>query len=77
MGIPCGGHRARQMRWEEYKEFDYLIGMDSWNIRNINRIIGNGDPEGKVYLLLDLQTGQGRILQIRGIQEISTLLTGM
>ena len=27
--------------------------MDSWNIRNINRIIGNGDPEGKVCRLLD------------------------
>ncbi len=53
VGIPCGDHRARQMRREEYEEFDYLIGMDSWNIRNINRIIGNGDPEGKVCRLLD------------------------
>ena len=60
VGIPCGGHRARQMRREEYEEFDYLIGMDSWNIRNINRIIGNGDPEGKVNMLLDFTERRGQ-----------------
>ena len=43
LGIPCGDHRARQLRAEEYDRFDYIIGMDSWNIRNINRIIGNGE----------------------------------
>ena len=48
VGIPCIPHRARQMRREEYDQFDYIIGMDSWNIRNINRILGNGDPDGKV-----------------------------
>ena len=32
--------------------YDYLIGMDSANIRNIKRIAG-GDPEGKVYKLLE------------------------
>lgn len=53
VGIPCGDHRARQMTRKDYEEFDYLIGMDSWNMRNINRIIGNGDPDGKVNRLLD------------------------
>ena len=52
-GNPCGDHRARQMRREEYDRFDYIIGMDSWNIRNISRIIGNNDPDHKVYKLLD------------------------
>ena len=33
-------------------EYDYLIGMDDWNIRNMLRILG-GDPEHKVYKLLD------------------------
>ena len=47
VGIYCGDHRARQMQRQEYGEFDYIIGMDSWNIRNINRIIGNSDPDGK------------------------------
>lgn len=53
VGIPCGDHRARQMTRKDYEKFDYLIGMDSWNIRNINRIIGNDDPDGKVNRLLD------------------------
>ena len=35
-----------------YEKFDYLIGMEQWNIRNINRIIRK-DPEHKVHLLLE------------------------
>ena len=51
-GISCGGHHARQMTREDYDRYDYIIGMDHANIRNILRITG-GDPEGKVSLLLD------------------------
>ena len=51
-GIPCGNHRARQMMRKDYEEFDYLIGMEQWNICNINRIIRK-DPEQKVHLLLE------------------------
>ena len=60
VGIPCGDHRARQMSREEYDQFDYIIGMDTWNIRNIHRIIGNGDPEGKVSKLLDFTERKGQ-----------------
>lgn len=59
VGIPCGDHRARQMRAAEYEEFDYIIGMDSWNMRNIGRIIGNNDPDKKVYKLLDFTDRRG------------------
>ena len=59
VGIPCGDHRARQMRASEYDEFDYIIGMDSWNIRNINRILGNNDPDAKVSKLLDFTQRKG------------------
>lgn len=52
VGIPCGNHRARQLTRRDYEEFDYIIGMDAWNIRNIMRIIGS-DPEKKVSMLLD------------------------
>ena len=51
-GIPCGNHRARQMTRRDYEEYDYLISMEQWNIRNINRIIRK-DPEHKVHLLLE------------------------
>ena len=60
LGIPCGDHRARQMRASEYDEFDYIIGMDSWNIRNINQILGNGDPDAKVAKLLDFTKRKGQ-----------------
>lgn len=51
VGIPVIPHRATQMTKQDYEEYDYLIGMDSANIRNIHRIVGS-DPEGKVYKLL-------------------------
>lgn len=51
-GIWCGDHRAVQMTKADYGKYDYLIGMDSWNRRNMVRILGS-DPEGKVSLLLD------------------------
>lgn len=51
MGIPMKPHRASQLRKSDYHNFDFLIGMDTWNMRNMNRILG-GDPEGKVYKFL-------------------------
>ena len=52
VGIPCGEHRARQLRREEYGAYDLLIGMDDANLRNMRRMLG-GDPEGKISALLD------------------------
>ena len=52
VGIPVLPHRARQMSKKDYQEYDYLIGMDEWNIRNMNRITG-GDPDGKIHMLLE------------------------
>ena len=57
-GIPCGNHRARQMTRKDYEKFDYLIGMDDGNIRGMRRIAG-GDPDGKIYKLLEFY-GSGR-----------------
>ena len=48
--IPVVPHRARQMTMTDYEYYDYLIGMDIANIRNMNRIAG-GDPQGKIYKL--------------------------
>ena len=50
--ISCKGKTARQMTRHDYDRFDLLIGMDSWNFRNMNRICG-GDPEMKIRLLMD------------------------
>ena len=50
-GIRCDGHAARQMTRSDYSRFDLLIGMDQWNLRNMERICG-GDPENKIRPLL-------------------------
>ncbi len=51
VGIPLVPHRARQMTRNDYLEYDYLIGMDRYNLRNMERIAG-GDPDGKIFHLL-------------------------
>jgi protein-tyrosine phosphatase len=51
VGIPVIPHRATQISWNDYHNFDYLIGMDTWNMRNLDRML-KGDPEGKVHKLL-------------------------
>ena len=45
-------HWARQMTRADYTYYDYLIGMDGANIRNMTRIAGDSDVEGKIYKML-------------------------
>ncbi len=49
---------ARLLKRSDYEKFDYLIGMDEENLRDITGICG-GDPENKISMLLDY-TGQRR-----------------
>ena len=51
LGISTKGKTARQMTNSDYEYYDYIIAMDTWNIKNINRIIG-ADLQHKVSLLL-------------------------
>ena len=57
-GISCSGKRAVQVTKADYAEYDYLICMDSNNLRNLTRIIGL-DKENKVSLLLDYTDRKG------------------
>lgn len=50
-GIGCAGHAARHLEREDYAHYDWLVGMEDVNLRNMKRICG-GDPEGKIRLLL-------------------------
>lgn len=50
--IPLVAHRARQMTRDDYLYYDYLIGMDTANIRNMQKIAGGEDSKGKIYKLL-------------------------
>ena len=45
-------HISRQITKQDYKKFDYILGMEQRNINNILRIVGE-DNENKVYRLLD------------------------
>ena len=59
-GISCKGKTARQMTRADYDRFDMIIGMDRWNLRNMQRICG-GDPEGKIHLLMDFTSRPGDV----------------
>ena len=52
MGVPLTDHRAVQLKASDYEKYDYFIGMDASNRRNMVRMLG-GDPDGKVSLMLD------------------------
>ena len=52
LGISCAGKRAVQLTKKDYNNYDYLICMDSWNLKNVARICGR-DKDNKIYRLLD------------------------
>lgn len=52
IGISCEGKRAVQIRKYDYNSYDYIIGMEKVNVKNILKAVGS-DPEGKIYRLLD------------------------
>ena len=49
--ISCEGKRAVQLKKSDYDKYDYLIGMDTMNIRNIEKITGHRG--GKIKMLLE------------------------
>lgn len=51
-GISCEGKRAVQLQKSDYGKYDYILGMDARNKKNMLRILCS-DPEKKVHLLLD------------------------
>lgn len=59
-GISCAGKTARQLRREDYGQWDLFIGMDEANLQNMRRLFG-GDPEGKCSLLLSHAGRSGEV----------------
>ena len=51
-GISCEGKRARQLIESDYDSYDMLIGMDSANIRNIERMTGHKKGD-KIYKMME------------------------
>ena len=53
-GIPMEPHRATQMDKSDYNSFDYIIGMDSWNYKNIY-VLQEVTRKAKYHFYLILQ----------------------
>lgn len=60
LNIDCSKKRARRITKEDYDKFDYIIGMDEMNIRDMKRAFG-GDSDGKIYKLLDFTSRGGEV----------------
>ena len=45
------GKTARRLQRADYGRFDYLIGMDRYNVADMKKICG-GDPDKKIFLLM-------------------------
>lgn len=59
-GIPYTEREAVQLRRSDYSEYDLFIGMDSANIRNMERMLG-GDPQGKIRRMMDFTDRGGDV----------------
>ena len=59
-GIECREKRAVQLQKSDYEKYDLFIGMDSANIRNMNRIL-DGDPENKIHKLMEYTSRGGDV----------------
>ena len=60
VGVALIPHRAVQVTKQDYEKYDLLIGMDQWNIHNIERITGR-DRDEKIHLLLSFAGESGDI----------------
>lgn len=52
MNVPIENRKATKLTKEDYEKYDFIIGMEDYNVRNIIRIIEN-DSDNKIYKLLD------------------------
>jgi len=59
-GIGCAGHAARHLERTDYDRYDWLVGMEAVNLRNMRRICG-GDPDAKMALLLSFAGSDAEI----------------
>ncbi len=52
LGIDCSKKRAIKLMQEDYHKYDYIIGMDDYNIKNMLKLF-NGDKDNKIKKLLE------------------------
>lgn len=51
-GVPFTPRTAKKFTSNTYKNFDYIVCMDKGNVAGAKNI-SSGDPDGKIYLLLE------------------------
>ena len=55
VGIKCEGKTSTQFTKQDYESYDYILCMETNNIKSLLRIIGS-DPQSKIHRLLDYST---------------------
>ncbi|MBM7609574.1 protein-tyrosine phosphatase [Lysinibacillus composti] len=56
-GISTSGMKGRQVSSNDFEQFDYIVGMDASNVRNIRKMLGQPDHP-KIFRFLDLTPHQ-------------------
>ena len=51
LNIDCSGKTASRIIYSDYQNYDYIIGMDEYNIMNLKRIFN--DDKHKIFKLLE------------------------
>lgn len=59
-GVPCEKRSARQLTRQDGEYYDYLIAMDAWNLRLMQRILPPDAP-AKQCLLMDFTSRPGEV----------------
>ena len=59
-GITCDGKRAVQLKREDGDKYDYFVGMDNANIRNMHKILGEKNSH-KISRLMDYTLRGGEV----------------
>ena len=59
-GISYGSREATLLKKSDYTEYDFFVGMDLRNERNMHRIFGK-DPDEKIKMLMDFTEKGGEV----------------
>ena len=55
-GVDLTNLRARRITYQDYEQFDYIIGMDRWNYDDLNEMAPS-DYKGRVCLFMEFASG--------------------
>ncbi len=53
-------HKARQLKSEDFSDFDYLIGMDNQNIQNMKNLRGAEKSNQKIFLMREFDNAKSK-----------------